>query len=111
MNKYRAEKDHKFIRAPKKKNNYFRITYPKVHGYEQKLTDESESVIEFDALNDYMISINESDEDDTPTLAQRTRLNFEDSSPLVFDECKIRNPMNTLELSASKRFSMPFFST
>ena len=51
MNKYRSMKDPKFIDAPKKKNNFIRFTFPNVSSYDQQITDEGESVVEFDAFN------------------------------------------------------------
>ena len=56
MNKYRSTKNPKFINAPAptptKKSSFFRMTYPNVTSTDQRLTEDSESVVEFDAFNE-----------------------------------------------------------
>ena len=67
---------------------------------DQNESDDNESVIEFDALNDQMDSIVESQEEDTPTLRKCAAI--KQTNRVLSKELKIHNPITALKPSVSK---------
>ena len=76
---------------------------------EQDQVEDDESVVEYDAFNDYL-SIEESDEEETPKQTfDKVHGNFSHLNSMVLEESKAQNPEVSLETHPSKRADNGFF--
>lgn len=76
---------------------------------EKEEVDDDESIVEYDAFNDYL-SIEESDEEETPKqCCVNVHANFSHLNSMVLEESKAQAPETSLGTHPSKRADNGFF--